>query len=75
MSSILVKELGRHIDDPGPPEYYSRPGASAWRRGFTARCWRGPDASNSYTSRFSQQAWLAGFDAAGTAIRQAQEAK
>lgn len=66
--TILVKELGTHIDEPAPPQFYSQQGQAAWRRGFTARCWRGEKASNPYTRRFMRRAWMAGWDVAHSRI-------
>lgn len=70
--SILVKELGKHVDTPQPPAFYSRPAKAAFDRGVMARCWRGADAQCRYTRRYMIRAWQEGFDAAAKAIEAAK---
>lgn len=71
--TILVKELNRHIAAPEPPRYFSVPSKAAWRRGFMARCWRGPvinAATTPYRRRYMAQAWRLGWDVANVMIAQ-----
>lgn len=72
--SIRVKELDRMLDDPRPPEYYSRPARAAFDRGVRSRAWhpRPNTSRNPYTRRYMQRAWLEGWDAMNKAIEAAK---
>lgn len=72
--SILVKELGKHVENPTPPYHLSRPARAAFDRGVRSRA-RHPRPSldrNPYSRRYMRRAWIEGWDAMNAIIKAAK---